>query len=189
MRFIAIVVLKRMLPMLDDFFAVFIGFTNVIVAGMLSLVNCFSFRGLGQELKMMGMPTYIRQYSPISPDGVTAIIIVSSTVLILFSELKILLANQTEDIGQVAPLEEEGDPLPALNNVKYNQDLMNDGAVAALALMIFVLIMAGLVFLARSLTSNFYLISTSVAMLIVPALMYHRNQELRHYVFGLVSLI
>ncbi len=56
-KFLSLVVFKRLLPIQDDIFARFLLVANICLSLFLSLVNCYSLENIGAEKRFLGMPT------------------------------------------------------------------------------------------------------------------------------------
>ncbi len=65
-KFLSIVVLKRMLTIQDDFLSQFVLFLNSMIAGVLSMAHSFSSDAYNSQLAMKGLPPFSIQHSPFS---------------------------------------------------------------------------------------------------------------------------
>ena len=67
MRYLIIFTYKRMLPIIDDFFANFFGLANVSVAGFMAMVNCYSEEGYILLNRGTGLPPKMTSYQKFQP--------------------------------------------------------------------------------------------------------------------------
>ncbi len=177
-HYLSIVVLKRMLPLLEDFFAFFITSTNILVAAMMSLVNCFSIKACQQEIQLLGLPKYLHSFSPISPDLYTNLCLSISFGITVYAGFKTMVAKKKQNKA-------DGIGTNGFNNTLHNTDLVNNGAL------VFLFFINFLTFIAIMLLTFYnnvfeFLVHSSVTMFVVPGLLYVRNPEMRQFVQDLI---
>ena len=64
-KFLTIVVYKKMLPILDDFMAMFLVATNMVVGYFLGIVSLYSQFNHFSETRFVGWPSELADLSPI----------------------------------------------------------------------------------------------------------------------------
>ncbi len=69
-KYLTIAVYKHVLPIIDDFFAQFLGLANVIVAGFLALANCYTEEGYINLNRGTGLPPKLATYKKFQPGSV-----------------------------------------------------------------------------------------------------------------------
>ncbi len=69
-KYLTIAVYKHVLPIIDDFFAQFLGLVNVIVAGFLALANCYTKKGYINLNRGTGLPPKLATYKKFQPGSV-----------------------------------------------------------------------------------------------------------------------
>ena len=60
-KYLSIVIFGRILPIMDDFFALFVQVSNAIVAAVFGLINCYTFESNEIEMRLAGLPTTMAQ--------------------------------------------------------------------------------------------------------------------------------
>ncbi len=179
-KYVSIVWIQRMLPILDDFFAIFLFLTNFTIAAVLSLINCFSIRGFIQEIEMMGYPRSMHSYSPITPRYYTDTMWVCATLFFVYAGIKIMIAKRSHRVGDaviaVAALAN-----PDFNTASKNKDLVNTGVTLCLVIMIIGTQLLNAILL---LYQNVYafLCHSIVSLFLTPLLLCCRNPDMRKFV-------
>ncbi len=179
MRFISIVVLKRMLPVLEDFFSIFICASNIAIVSMLSLINCFSYRACMQQSQMAGLPSFLHSYSPISPEFYTNALFFIATGLLLYAGPRIVIAKHKQNLT-VNPGQ------GSFNVVSRNRDVVDYVGIMATAILVVGTNIVILILLAYKNVFEF-LVHSSVSLIVGPCLLYGRNQEMRRFVFDMIT--
>ncbi len=62
---LAVVVMKRVLPILDDFCALFLFLANLLVVSLLAVMNCYTVGNHQAHMRIQGLPIEMAEHSPL----------------------------------------------------------------------------------------------------------------------------
>ena len=63
-KFVSVVILKRMLPLQDDFFSTFLLLFNMVISVVFSCVNCYTIGPQKARRRYQGLPMDLAEHTP-----------------------------------------------------------------------------------------------------------------------------
>ncbi len=171
LRYITIVVKKRVLAISDDFFSVYLFLLNLTMTFILSMFGFCSKLGSDIEMKFAGLPGQLGTYSPIGGKFIPGII----AGFMAFYGVSIYLENRRQNRITATTTSNH-----FLNTSIYNEDVFD------LKKLLPICVISGLVLVTSQITRinypiiNYTCHSTNV-MIIIPMFMYIRNPDMYRF--------
>ncbi len=134
-KFLTNVVFKRVLPLMDDFFAAFFLATNICLGLNLGFLELYTEEASKIELRYGGLPVSMSMTTPIQSLIIPMTGIVSITIALVCGSILWIRWRQQSSVSVAIPPEEQDDPNPGINNKEYKVE-----AVSVSMMVIFIML-------------------------------------------------